>query len=80
MTEKDIVSHVKTYYALTDEREILKDIFNLEVLIFKNPSWGISLIGIDEDKGSSSDNTLENMVKNTCIPIIQSFNIFFPSG
>lgn len=60
MTDEHVIAHVINNYAPRDPYLIQKEINNLHVLLFKNPKWGISIIG--EEDYPHKIYPMENMV------------------
>jgi hypothetical protein len=49
MTENDTVEYVTANFAIKDKARVTTDLNNLEVLSFFNPSWGVSVLQVQED-------------------------------
>lgn len=44
MTENDVILFIKKDFGTKDGNDILKDLYNLHVLLLNNPKWGVSII------------------------------------
>lgn len=44
MTENDVILFIKKDFGTRDGNDILKDLYNLHVLLLNNPKWGVSII------------------------------------
>ncbi|XP_064214672.1 inner nuclear membrane protein Man1 isoform X2 [Tribolium castaneum] len=58
MTEQDIVTFMIENFAIKEEGRILTDLYNLEVLSFFNPSWGVSVLQLNEDGVAFDENSI----------------------
>lgn len=54
--------------------EVKEDLQNAQLLVIKNPRWGISLIDISDDNGSSGD-VLDSLVLQKSFLIVSYFFI-----
>lgn len=62
MTESEIVTFCQTNYAIDDINIIMNDLRNLELMIFSNPEWGVSIAQTENNNGPvSEDNVVKNM-------------------
>ncbi|GLV36949.1 MAN1 [Carabus blaptoides fortunei] len=65
MTDDEIIEFVSSNYALKDPYEIQKGINNLQVMLFKNPQWSLSVIHADKwDRSSTALDNMEQILNN----------------
>ncbi|XP_060533483.1 inner nuclear membrane protein Man1-like isoform X2 [Cylas formicarius] len=62
MTEAEIVTYCQTNFGIKDAYMIKNDLRNLEIMIFFNPEWGVSVVQTESnDGGVFEENAAKNM-------------------
>ncbi|VEN56143.1 unnamed protein product [Callosobruchus maculatus] len=57
MTEDDIVKFCLTNFHAKED-QVKRDLANIEILIFNNPQWHLSVLILDEDRDTVTDDDI----------------------
>ncbi|KAK9892498.1 hypothetical protein WA026_020488 [Henosepilachna vigintioctopunctata] len=63
MEDKDVVEFVEEKFGVKNRTRVINDLRNLQVLIIKNPSWGLSIVQAAPEEDITEKHVVKNLDK-----------------